>query len=276
MHNDLMRRLADRSDLAKKFGIRYFDGRWPYLEIDKPVGVARLIGEAMQKVGKGRVFLRGQVQHHNAMVSSLFRGDDAHDTLRAAEKDLVGRIRQKIGVGRFKRWYLPALLQHYGFRTSWLDVVDNLFVAVWFATHKLTAEADSTLKISEASEKHGWLYLIAPTAGSRRLRCVDLRTKHNPLSSRPQVQHGVSLAPRDPSEYDLRDFVVATVRFPTEEFTTTGSLFENSFLFPPPAADHTLKLLVKHGVNDIAVHIEKRHGLSQEALGRVSLVQSAT
>lgn len=275
MHNDLMLRLARRSHLSKKFGFRYVDGCWPHLEIDHPVGVARLVGEAMQDAGNGRVFLRGQVQPHNAMLPSLFRGNSANpDTLRAAEQDLVERIRQTIHVGRFGRPNLPALLQHYGFRTSWLDVVDNLFVAIWFATNDLRPAADFSIVISPSSEEHGWLYLIASTAGSRQLQCVDLRTGHNPLSSRPLVQHGVSLARLDPTEYDLRDFVVATVRFPTRNLTATGSLFGGSVLFPPPADDHTLRLLVKHQVSDIAADIERRHGLSPQALGRVSQLRS--
>jgi hypothetical protein len=244
------------------------------LEIDRPVGLARLVGEAMQEVGKGRVFLRGQAQHHHAMLPSLFRGKDAHDTLRAAEKDLVWRIRQTVPVGRFKRRHLPALLQHYGFRTSWLDAVDNLFVAVWFATHEIRLAADSSIGISPPPGVHGWLYVIASTAGSRRLQYVDLRTKHNPLSCRPHVQHGVSLVRLGPTEYDLRDFVLATVRFPNKDFTTAGSLFEGSFLFPPPEEDHTLKILVNHQVNDMAADVERKYGLLQSALGRLSQLRS--
>jgi len=251
--------------------IRYVDGCWPYLEIDQPVGVVRLIGEAMQDAGNGRVFLRGQVQHHDAMLPSLFRCNSASpDTLRAAEKDLAERVRQTIRVRRFDRENPPAILQHYGFRTSWLDVLDNLFVAVWFAAHMLTAAADPPIEISPSPEEHGWLYLIASTAGPRHLRCVDLGTGHHPLSARPHAQHGFSLAQLDPTECDLRDFVVATVRFPTKNFTVAGRLFEGSFLFPALAADHTLRLLVKYRANDMAADIERNYGLLPKALGRVS------
>lgn len=277
MQNDLMRRLARRSHLAKKFGLHYVDGCWPHLEIDHPAGVVRLIGEAKQKVENGRVFLRGQVQQHNAMLPSLLRGDNAQsDTLREAEKDLAERIRRTIRVGRFDRQHLPALLQHYGFRTSWLDAVDNLFIAVWFATNELRPSADSFIEISPSSRKHGWLYLIASTAGKKKLQHVDLRIEYDALSSRPHVQHGVSLARLDSTEYDLRDFVIGTVRFPTSNFTTTGALFESSFLYPLPDADHTLRLLMKHRVNDIAAGIESKHGLPSRALGRVLQLQRAT
>jgi FRG domain len=253
MQNDLMRRLARRSGLSKKFGLRYVDGCWPRLEIDHPAGVVRLIGEAKKQVESGRVFLRGQVQQHDAMLPSLLRGNIADsDALREAERVLAERIRETIRVKRFDCENLPALLQHYGFRTSWLDAVDNLFVAAWFATNELRTTADSFIEISPSSREHGWLFLIASRAGSKQLRHVDLRIDYHPLSSRPHVQHGISLARLDSTEYDLRDFVVGTVRFPTRSYTTTGALFESSFLLPRPDADHTLRLLVKHRVNDIA------------------------
>ena len=32
--------------------------------------------------------------------------------------------------------YIEPLLQHYGVQTSWLDVVDNIWIALWFACHR--------------------------------------------------------------------------------------------------------------------------------------------
>jgi FRG domain len=276
MQNDLMRRLARRSGLSKKFGLRYVDGCWPHLEIDHPGGVTRLIGEAKRQVEPDRVYLRGQVQQHDAMLASLFRGENADsETRREAERVLTERLRREIPVKRFDCADLSALLQHYGFRTSWLDAVDNLFVAAWFATNEVKVTADSFIEIFPSSRNYGWLFLIASRAGSERLRHVDLRIKHHPLSSRPHVQHGISLARRESTDFDLRDFVIGTVRFPTGSYTTTGALFESSFLFPSPDADHTLQLLVKHRVNDIAAAIEKQYRLPKGALGRVSQLRPA-
>jgi len=276
MENDLMRLLARRSGLSKKFGLRYVDGRWPHLEIEHPAGVARLIGEAKKQVDLGRVFLRGQVEQHGAMLPGLFRANNAApDTLREAEKVLTDRIRHSIPVTRFDRADLPALLQHYGFRTSWLDAVDNLFVAAWFGANELRTTTDSFIEISPSSRKHGWLFLIATRSGPKQLRHVDLRIEHHPLSSRPHVQHGISLTTLDSTEYDLREFVVGTVRFPIIGYTTTGALFESSFLFPRLDDDHTLRLLVKHRVNDIAAEIEKQYKLADGSLGRVSRLRSA-
>ncbi len=40
-----------------------------------------------------------------------------------------GRSRQS----RFKIDIGGAIFQHYGIRTPWIDLVDNLFIAIWFA-----------------------------------------------------------------------------------------------------------------------------------------------
>jgi FRG domain len=275
MQNDLMGRLARRTRLAKKFGLRYIDGCWPYLEIGHPGGITRLIGEAKRQFSTSRLLLRGQVQHHDGMLPSLFRDKDVEPAkLREAESAFAARIRQTIRAGRFNRDDLPALLQYYGFRTSWLDTVDNLFVATWFATNKLGIAVDSFIETSLSSGEHGWLFLIASRIGSRRLRHIDFRSEHHPLSSRPHVQHGVSLAGADTTECDLRDFVVGTIRFPTSSCTVTGTLFEKSFLFPFPEDDHTLRLLVRHQANDWAAAIEREYRLPSGALGRVSQLRS--
>ncbi len=134
-----MARLAARSGLRTKFGLKFIDDPiWPYLDIQKPLGVARLVGEAKQSVRDGQVLLRGQTEHFQAMRPSLLRDAeaDAVQVRRGAERQLATAIRS-IRAKRFQRAHLPALLQHYGFQTTWLDVVDNLFVATWFATHEL-------------------------------------------------------------------------------------------------------------------------------------------
>ena len=98
---------------------------------------------------------------------------------------------------------------------------------------------------------------------------MDLRREHHPLSTRPHVQHGISLIPKDPRIVDLRRFVVATVRLPVAKFTTAGTLFENVFLVPPMSADHTLKLLLKHNANKMAASAEAKHRIPNGTLGRV-------
>jgi hypothetical protein len=261
-----MKRLARRQPLAKKFGLEYIDGPWPHLTVDSSVGVARIVGEAKHEARpNGRVFVRGQTSHHQTMLPSLFRKSTADPAcLRSAEAELIAKIRQRIQVARFQSDTLGALLQHYGFRTTWLDAVDNLFVACWFAGHDLSVGDGGLLTVRESGETSGWLFLLRPPDG---VRVVDLRAEHHPLSARPHVQHGVSIAGATSANSDLHEFVVATLRIPAAGLTG-GSLFSGSFLFPPASADHTLRLLLKHRVDELAASVEKERGLVSEGLGR--------
>jgi hypothetical protein len=84
----------------------------------------------------------------------------------------------------------------------------------------------------------------------------------------------VSVAGAPGGDPDLRDFVVATVRTPVAGLTG-GTLFTGSYLFPPVWADHTLRLLLKHGVNDLAASVEERHGLASGTLGRTTPYRAA-
>jgi hypothetical protein len=272
MERDLMQRLAKRTGLAKKFGVRYVDEEWPYLIVQHPVGAVRVVGEAKgERTGNGLVFLRGQVKHYSEMRPSLFRGVSDSDipTLRSAERALTHAICHIIPQERFKRPNLPALLQHYGFKTSWLDVVDNLFIAAWFAGRMLRTGEDGSLRADRSTAAYGWLYLITTEHSGLHLRIVDLRRDHHPLSARPHVQHGVSLAAPDEFVVDLRQFIIATLRIPLRPYSTSGALFDPSVIIPPSTVDDTLRILLKADVNRIAATIEERSGLSEGALGRV-------
>ena len=267
-----MEELADRKGLARKFGVTYVEGDWPYLLVNHPAGAARVVGEAKDKAaGEGQIFLRGQASHCGGMRPRLFRDVADADValLRRAERRLVKSIRDKLPQDRFGRDDLPALLQHYGFHTSWLDVVDNLFVAAWFAGRKLRTTDDDRTEVLPSADSDGWLFVLATDRDGQRLRPVDLRWDHHPLSARPHVQHGVSLFAEEESVVDLRNHVVATMRVPLKAFGTMGSMFDSSVMFPDSTLDHTLRVLLKYEVNKMAASAEFEFDVPSGAPGRV-------
>src|SRR5439155_13911771 len=112
--------------------------------------------------------------------------------LLTAERDFAAKLAES-APKRFGRPHLPALLQHYGVRTSWLDVVDNLYVAIWFATHTRSGGAWT----GKSSGDYGWLYFISTTYSTSCLTVVDFRDSHHHLSTRPHAQHGLSVTRSD-------------------------------------------------------------------------------
>jgi hypothetical protein len=206
------------------------------------------------------------------MIPGLFRstsGGADQKTLEKAEAEFKKRFRERIKQKRFKRKPLAALLQHYGFNTSWLDLVDNLWVAVWFASH--------TIEASNANQRNsgtGWLYFLCTKRHPGYKTVVDIRNEHHGLSLRPHTQHGWSLRGRNETLRNLQSQVVGVVEFPVSgAWTLTGSLFSSSFLFPTKNLDNTLKVLIENKANDIASEVESAFGLVEKALGRTQEIQ---
>ena len=251
---------------SRKFGVRYVDDSWPYPRVDDLRDIARIIGEAKQLAHKAQpahcVVLRGQTSHHAGMLPSLFR-QSATDpsSLQAAENAFFSRVRQTIPVSRFRRPSVGALLQHCGFKTSWLDALDNTFVDSRFAAHDLRRNRQGMWSSRTSNKETGWLFVFSAPADT----VVDLRESHHPLSTRPHVQHGVSI-PSSEHEPDLRRLAVATLRIPVHR-VTGGRLLDQSNLFPPAHFDPTLRLLLRRKADRLAAAVEDEFGLHLGALG---------
>lgn len=277
-YSEVMRRFAGRKLLSKRHDLAYsFNNGWPYLEVDSPVVLARFSAEIRQaviaKYGSAKIYCRGQDEHFHSMKPSLFRAPNEHysiNCLLKAEKDFAASLSESRLSKRFHRSELPALLQHYGVRTSWLDVVDNLYVAIWFATHSWREYK----WINRPDREYGWLYFISTCSPSSSLKVVDLRDKHHHLSTRPHTQHGVSVT-RDKNTWptsalDFDDFVVATVRLQcTSPWRLAGVMASAQYLFPDASEDNTLKLLRKPETYKLLRKIEKKYGLCVGTLGNV-------
>lgn len=151
------------------------------------------------------------------------------------------------------------LLQHYGLRTRWLDVVDSVPHALFFATHDYvdsTAKAGTKTYIPSVAE-WSYVYLIevseldpwvSPDSGTTapgiwwsasRARVCDLRQAKPSHALRPHAQHGMLVRP-PPGRLSLCDHVVARLAVRVREARTwlgngLGTCREG--LFPPTRWD---------------------------------------
>ena len=86
------------------------------------------------------MFFRGQARLYGSLAPSLLRGArDGPPTVkrRARLATLLKDIdADKQALRAVDPECREALLQHYGIRTTWIDVVDNIWVALWFACHR--------------------------------------------------------------------------------------------------------------------------------------------
>lgn len=276
-YSEVMRRFAKRKYLSKRHHLAYlFNNGWPYLELDSPLVLARFNAVIRQAVAakhpSARVYCRGQDKHFNSMRPSLFRApNDRYSTqcLLKAEADFAAGLAKASVAKRFQRASLPALLQHYGVRTSWLDVVDNLYVATWFATH---SRRRGHAWIGMRDGEYGWLYFISTDSPTSRLTVVDFRDKHHHLSTRPHSQHGVSVT-KDGTKWSdagrgLDEFVAATVRLRCgPQWQLHGFMASEQYLFPDASEDNTVKLLQRPPPSRLLSKIETKHGFFAGTLG---------
>lgn len=89
---------------------------------------------------KENIYYRGQGRLYDGIVPTLFRGIHNKATQANRQGSLTKYIKEirkhnKI-FGSFSEVVHEPLLQHYGINTSWIDLVENIWVALWFACHK--------------------------------------------------------------------------------------------------------------------------------------------
>lgn len=87
-----------------------------------------------------------------------------------------------------------ALAQHYGLPTIWLDLVDHLQTAAWFAYHRPDGDSQGR------DDAVGYIYAIAHPLGTNdEATAIDLRLKPSEWL-RPHVQQAWSIRTKAPSK----------------------------------------------------------------------------
>jgi len=160
---------------------------------------------------------------------------------------------------------IEPLLQHYGIRTRWLDVVDNVWVALWFACFQERSyrRFASHARRSVAREGLGAkAYIAVMDSGvtsetaipgyrvGTETRFVDLRYAVPSIYLRPHAQHGVLMAvsSMEPShDGDLSTQVAGYIEidlFDAVDWLGDGSLARGANLFPPANEDRGFERLI--------------------------------
>jgi len=208
----------------------------------------------------GKVYFRGEKHFYRSTIPSLFRdlhGDIMNEivTRKQAYDDLVYSLPSLYKVRRFEEDFRP-LLQHYGIKTDWVDLLDNVFVALWFSSN-CSKEVFSFVKFF----------------GDAELVVKDLRENHSSLSLRPHCQHGLSATKAvtwDAGNVDFSQNLLAIARLPnTPEMKLNDYIFSDEYMFPKEELDDTLKLLKAKKFQTNLDKIIKRHGLPKNALGKI-------
>ena len=278
-------------EIDEERGKDWHENNRSYLHVPDPVLLAALVAYCSGR--RQQVFLRGSTENHPFSMPSLFRDKCRNgaaycrdkcirlwDAYQMALASLRRELAQNNSKSRWRRRNLGAVLQHYGIRTPWLDVVRNLQTAIWFATHELDPIQNIWRPIP--NEKHGWisLYSHGPRercGSSDSLVIGDLWGDQSSRHFRPHAQQGLSLAmqgdsaPCPSGKQDFNDYRIAQVRFlNSTEWGLCGSMFTPAFLFPSDNQDSSLKKLSRPTVQDILNEACTSNELNPDTLGRIT------
>lgn len=227
------------------------------------------------------VFFRGQTKLYPTLSSTLLRGiKPGKNTARrkALLLDFLTKIdTEKKALRAVSPDCREALLQHYGIRTTWLDVVDNIWVALWFACHisKTTHWPNEYMHFekripdphNKGGKQYAYVLLIASAyfdiAQSNpgyykgdRSETIDLRVAAPSQFVRPHAQHGIlvrRLSNKGAPVGDCAPMHVGTIRVELNialDWLGSASTLTTHSLFPPAYYDFGYRELLEFVMPD--------------------------
>lgn len=222
-----------------------------------PVDSATALLSAVEQVSashpKSLLLFRGQNNLHPTVRSGLSRPDvryepDVDRGLSAVAGDILGH--ESISAGNLP--LRKAILQHYGYKTHYVDLTADPDIAAWFASNKFVPRpiiygGSPIRKIEQVryvrrEEGVGFVIVLAfPNAEELRTkrRLFDISTLDPFL--RPSRQKAWLLYDRKPLLPDPNKFWVATISIDCSKF---ASPFSSNYLFPLPSDDVGFKALL--------------------------------
>lgn len=240
----------------------------PYIYIDNPIIIAAFAGFVKKTFATNDIYFRGEGDNHAHVIPSLFRdgGIAMSDSKRILnkyraynefKKQTISHYRSI--VSRFKNEEVDNLFQHYGIKSPVIDMVDNIYVAIWFAMDGNTT---------------GYGYIRLMNTSHNDLIVSDLRKSHSSLSLRLHTQHGL-IGKKKVRSWNKNNILydkyeVARIKFPITKDIANGILFSKENIYPDTSLDNTFKILKKSKwISEKIKQVEKKYGLKSGELGSI-------
>ena len=228
-----------------------------------------------KEANKG-VFFRGQPQLYPGLQPSLLRGLKP-EASNAKRRHILANLLAPFQSDRNKLravdpHFHEALLQHYGIRTTWLDVVDNIWIALWFACHNANSvwgpphylhfEKRNPEYHSPIGPQYAYILLIesayfTPLPGhsghyqDNSSETIDLRVAVPSQYLRPHAQHGIlvrRLSTTGKPANDFRPLHIGTIRVSLSaalDWLGSATTLTTHSLFPPVYYDSGYRELLE-------------------------------
>lgn len=247
----------------------------PIFYIDSINDLNRFVGMTKYANSKyGNVFLRGQNDVYNSqMKPSILRNITNSNTANISLKEIADSFKRNNE--HFKDVddaVLYPILQHYGIHTHWLDIVDNIWVALWFGSHCMQTkivkhhkserkdktsrngasptECDLSIRFTPSMTPFTYVFLLLSDGRSEtylgehrpgiyegeKTVLVDIRKVVPSIFIRPHAQHAYTIKSKDPNKPNaLSNCVVGVAKLWTRnvlEWIGNSSVLSLSTLYP--------------------------------------------
>ena len=207
------------------------------------------------------VYFRGQKElYGHKLIPTLFRDEkkDSHEnTEKINIQNRLSAIKAYCDDKVFDDIFTTddsdirkAILQHYGINTEWIDIVDNIWVALWFSCYEcifrrikkdnnratyvdfiqrtnsdIITDKKAGEKADKKTNKHAYIHLIkagrlpnekiSGVFSNGESKLIDLRICAPSTFVRPHAQHGLLVKCHQDSHHqrkDYADLIVGTIR----------------------------------------------------------------
>ncbi|GJI97049.1 hypothetical protein RugamoR57_37670 [Duganella caerulea] len=255
------------------------DGGTPVLHVNDPHALIMAAGYLKYNLAKKNqegIYFRGQRKIYASLPPTAYRSAKTNKAQAAKNAAIAEIISEYKKTGKifntFGDYAHEPLLQHYGIETTWVDVVDNLWVALWFACYKSfsTGESGKFLhferRLTSDPDKYAYILLIGADIGQTvkgqpgyfhgpNTELVDLRIAAPSIFLRPHAQHGLlfrkkgNAAGARPADY--ADQVRGVIRVDLTkalDWLGSGTIVNTHSIFPPPYYDNGYSILLTCGV----------------------------
>ena len=219
-----------------------------------------------------RIYYRGQnslMSNDTPFQPSLYRKTSGHWPVKERADNTIGlqiSVMQDFSenMRNLDKRVVEGVIQHYGMSSRWIDAVDNIWTALWFACHKAWVGNKNKAHVhyerrnpysEQAKCPYCYILLLGvDTAnmsnqgvpgfwGNEKFELLDLRYALPSFYIRPHVQHGIlmrSLERKGSPMYDMSRLVKSIIRIDLQdalEWLGNGTGVAVSNIFPSPAFD---------------------------------------
>lgn len=250
------------------------------LEVYEPHALIMAAGYLKHRLKKHRVYFRGQSKLYPNLCPSLYRNVATDATQYKREGILSKKIQdfknKCSALSNLDNKIVEALLQHYGLSTTWIDIVDNIWIALWFGCFesRITKDKEFLHFQQRINNKNDFVYILLIDSDADKpqkvhgvfngkyTELIDLRMGAPSYFIRPNAQHGLLFRCKGKENKRNLDYIEHVKGIVKIDLSLALDWLGNSktinihSLFPPAFYDNRYKILLQSGVEYTRQEVE--------------------